>query len=128
MALKEHLLKWLAGRDTGLSSRFILAYMERDTTVSAMDGFEINYPHDPSDLGRCIRLMDIEPTYRTRIMEMAHLCPEWAAMASHWSELEALYREELAEDTGRAERTYYRMFELIHGKPYPRRPVAESEA
>jgi hypothetical protein len=125
--LKDPLLKWLASDDTGLSSRFILAYMERDTTVSAMDGFRINYPHDPDDLGRCIRLMDIEPSYRERIMELAHLCPEWAALASHWGELEALYHEEVPGHRGSAPRCYYRMYELIHRKPYPGQVATETK-
>jgi hypothetical protein len=125
--MKTELLRWLAGRDTGMSSRAILAHMARDLTVAAMNGNEMAYPRDPSDLGRCIRLMDIEPNFRLRIAEMAHYSGEWARLSAHWSELEALYQEELAGGTGYAVRTHDRMFELIYEKPYPRRPVAESE-
>jgi hypothetical protein len=112
--VKQELVEWLAGRDTGLSSRALLAYMERDVVVAAMNGcFGLAYPHDPADLGRCVRLMDIEPSYRTRIMEMASVSPQWARLAAHWHELEALYREEVPEHRGSAPRTYARMRELL---------------
>jgi hypothetical protein len=118
--MKPELLNWLASNDTGLSSRAILAHMMLDTTVAAMNGWRMEYPHDPADLGRCIRLMDIEPSFRARILEMGHYSPQWARLAAHWSELEALYHEEVPEHQGRAERTYCRMFELIYEKPHPR--------
>jgi hypothetical protein len=112
--MKQELVDWLSGYDTGLSSRALLAFMERDVTVAAMNrGFGMAYPHDPADLGRCIRLMDIEPSYRTRVLEMANVSPEWGRLAAHWTELEALYYAEAPEHKGRAPRLYDRMQELI---------------
>ncbi len=114
MTLKPELLAWLGNYDTGLSSRAILAWMERDTTVAALDGNRMEYPRDPSDLGRCIRLLDIEPSYRGRMGEMAALSPQWARLVAHWAELEALYHA--AETTGYALHCGLRMRALIEGE------------
>lgn len=110
--MNDNVLAWLAGRDTGLSSRSIVAVMERDLTVLAMNGNRIEYPRDPSDLGRCIRLLDIEPSYRNRLGQMSHYGVQWAALGSHWDELEALYRAE--EPSGRAPKCGARMIELLY--------------
>lgn len=115
MALKESLYEWLAGRDTGLSSRAILAWMERDLTVASMNGNRFPYPEDPDDLGRCIRLLNIEPAYRERIAEMAAISPQWARLVDHWDELEKLYYDEVPNHRGLAPRCYARMRELIGG-------------
>lgn len=112
--MKPELLQWLAGHDTGLSSKAILAHMEHNEVIQAMNGtWGMAHPLDPADLGRCIRLMDIEPSYRDRIIEMAYYSKEWARLALHWGELEALYHEEVSDHRGRAPRTYARMQELL---------------
>lgn len=115
--MKVELLAWLAGDDTGLSSRALLAHMESNELVLIANGrFGMSYPHDPADLGRCIRLMDIEPTYRSRILEMSRYSQQWAQLAAHWDELEALYHEEVPTHWGKAPRTYARMVELTDRK------------
>ena len=112
--MNQALLNWLASGDTGLSSRSILAHMEHDLSVYAMNRNEVHYPRDPADLGRCIRLMDIEPSFRVRIAEMGRYGPEWKALTEHWSELESLYCKN--EDSGKAPECYLLMVELNHGK------------
>lgn len=107
--LKPHVLAWwVLGNDVGLSSLALLAFMERNNLPKS-DRYD--HPLDPSDLGRCMKLMDIEPSYRERIHEIAVLSPEWAALSEHWSELEALYLEEYP--TGYAPKCYARMQELL---------------
>lgn len=94
--------------DTGTSSRAIVARMEG----SELDnhGFS-SHPSDPSDLGRCIRLLDKIPEYRERLLEMCDVSITWAMLVTHWDELEAFYREE--ESSGKAPKCYARMQELI---------------
>ena len=117
--MNHNVLMWLGGPDTGQSSKAIVSWMERDVTLAATMGNRLEYPRDPADLGRCIRLMDIEPSYRARIREMADASPQWAALVFHWNELEALYREELP--SGKAPKCYDLMQSLLwpngFGKP-----------
>jgi hypothetical protein len=107
-------LAWVCGRDTGISSKVIWARMmyakpERDPFGG--------YPHDPDDFGRCYRLLQLIPEWRPRIGEMAAEGPVWAALASAWDELTALYEQEHASAGGRrwgwsAPLLYARMQEL----------------
>ncbi len=104
-------ITWLRSGDTGISSLTILATLEHDETIAAMT--YLDHPEDPADLGRCIRLLDAEPSLRERLGLMCFIGPEWAALVRNWSELEALYHEEAP--SGRAPKCYARMRELIDG-------------
>ena len=66
-------------------------------------------PHDPDDFGRCHRLLQAFPEWRSRLDEMrAH--PGWGPLVDAWSELEALYAEEI--QSGKAPKLYARMCAL----------------
>jgi len=106
MAASE-LIKWLNSDDTGVSSKAIVAYMEGIEPGR----FGYDYPHDPSDLGRCLRLLDIMPEYKARLKHMKHLSPVWRNLIQNWNEISALYYEEYP--TGRAPKCYDRMKALI---------------
>ena len=102
--------RWLRGVDTGVSSR---------TMVEAMVGSHVchqerpDVPHDPADLGRCIRLLEACPHLRPRLHLVAERFPEGVPYIEHWEELEALYRQEIPDlRQGEAPRTYARMKEL----------------
>lgn len=101
-------LIWLTGDDTGISSETIVAYLALGYLPSGRRG---SHPHDPDDLGRCVRMLERLPELRPRLGEMSALSPAWAALVAHWDELEALYREE--EPSRRAPKCYARMRELI---------------
>lgn len=101
--------QWPLCGDTGISSRAIYAHMmglPQDGTWGAGE------PSDPSDFGRCYRLLHAPwaQGWRSRIGEMAKY-PRWAGLAAAWDELEALYVEELAKGD-EAPKLYKRMTEL----------------
>lgn len=108
-------LAWIVGDDTGISSKAIWSRMMGVAYASRDHGWD-TYPHDPSDFGRCYRLLKLVPEWRARIEEMASASPEWTALVKHWDELTALYEEEV--DTtrhrhrGSAPRLYARMKEI----------------
>lgn len=114
-SLERRLAEWFASGDTGISSEAICKKLfdfgdRRDYNKWAGSG---NFPHDPSDLGRCIRLMEKVPEARERLSEMRTVSPTWAALVDRWEELEALYREEAP--AGRAPKCYLLMQEIIKG-------------
>jgi hypothetical protein len=82
-------IQWLLGNDSGVSSQTILLVM---TETPEVDGFDPDVPHDPSDLGRCVRLLDHFPDWRPRLPEMAARYPDWAPFVRDWEALEAEYR------------------------------------
>ena len=98
-------IDWLMAGDTGISSKAILAVME-GTRPPSWPGT----PSDPSDFGRCHRLLEHFPHYRVRLHEVVTAHPEWTGLVREWDSLTALYLEEIP--SGTAPRLYARMQEL----------------
>ncbi|WP_318636719.1 hypothetical protein [Methanosarcina sp.] len=76
-----------------------------------MDGKK-NYPHpsDPSDFGRCMKLLNQVPEFRRRLSEMKEVSEVWSHLVDNWDEFEKLFYEEC--DTGRCSRLFERMKEM----------------
>ena len=83
-ALTERVLLWLAAEDAGASSKAIAL------TACGMEPYP-DYPHDPDDLGRCIRLLRLIPEARVGICRLAARSPVWAALALRWDEVCEVY-------------------------------------
>lgn len=98
---------WLRNGDTGVSSETIWSVMmgQRPPKYGA------DVPHDPSDFGRCYRLLKVMPSWRQRMIEVAVKYPEWRFLVDAWDELTALYEEELPRGT--APKLYARIRTLI---------------
>lgn len=105
---------WLNSDDTGTSSVYLLHAIKCGWDKSHA---KFGYPRDPTDFGRCIGLIDADPAYRAAMI--AHMQDadkhgrEWAALAKHWDELEAIYREELP--SRQAPKLAARMEQLLKG-------------
>ena len=101
-------LGWVVNGDTGISSMTIWSVMMgRRPNVN----FWPSTPLDPSDFGRCYRLLKVMPSWRARLSEVAKKYPEWRGLVDAWDELTALYERELP--TGTAPVLYRRMSELL---------------
>jgi hypothetical protein len=96
--------RWLAGGDTGTSSITIWSVMRN---CSMPRDRRPGPPWDPDDFGRCHRLLETFPAWRSRMPEVAAAHPEWSRLVAAWDELTALYLEELP--SGEAPRLYARM-------------------
>jgi len=101
--------EWLMSGDTGISSKVILSFM---TGLKLPKKDYSNWPHDPSDLGRCVRLLDRFPEWRPRLPEMASAYPAWKPMLDNWAEMERLYSIEIQRPDNRAPQTYELMKQL----------------
>jgi hypothetical protein len=98
----ERLVKWVLSGDTGISSKAIVGVMEG---VAPSDSFHGCHPSDGGDFGRCYRLLEAIPEYKTRMAEMKCVSPEWSVLVDHWEELTELYRQD--------GKMYQRMSELL---------------
>lgn len=100
-------MEWMTSDDTGISSKNIACHM---VGISQYDpGFA---PLDPSDLGRCLRLLELFPEWKPRIGEMAQHGKEWEALIPHWDELSKMMEEEVGIDWSKgkfAPKTYEAM-------------------
>ena len=84
MALSKAVVTWLLGKNVGVSSQTIVAYMEKTE-------YNGSHPWDPHDFGRCLGLLKIAPKYKKRLKDMADLSPVWARLIENWDEIERLY-------------------------------------
>lgn len=99
------LWEWFCARDTGMSSLTIAAALGgRDAAIyasGACSSFGFRPPYDTSDVGRCVRLLDLAAAngedWRVRLGEVVAVCPEWAPLVSRWAEIEAAYREDVVK-------------------------------
>ena len=113
-SIRHRLAEWHGGADTGMSSRAI-------ATVISMGGWtgeKLAYPHDPADLGRCLRLLRLIPEWKPRMVLMRVTDPVWAAMVDRWDDLEKSMTEEVGifwEKGTTAPRTYALMRSIIEG-------------
>ena len=100
--------QWIVSADTGISSK---------TIWSVMMGVEMSWhaspPLDPSDFGRCFRLLVLVPGWRARLPEVAARYPEWAPLIREWDELERLYCKAVGEGVEFATELYQRIQELL---------------
>lgn len=77
---KQKVIEWLFSDDTGLSSMSLAAEF---LGVEC----EINYPHDPSDFGRCQRLIMAVPDVRKSVDSLAEKSPHWKKLSEHWDNI-----------------------------------------
>ena len=108
-SIERRALLWLAGGDSGASSEAICHHM----LGMESDG---SFPWDPSDLGRCLRLLELFPEWKPRIREMARYSPHWAALVARWDELAEMMADEVGIDWSkgrRAPRTHAAMKDAI---------------
>jgi hypothetical protein len=102
-------LEWLKGTDTGVSSMTIVSVLSEKHALLA-DGrlrHGGDVPHDPSDFGRCYRLLQLFPEWKARLGEVAAKYPKWKPLVEAWDQLEALWLEE--SPTNNCPKLYERM-------------------
>jgi hypothetical protein len=105
-------LAWRGTDDTGMSSKFMAwALSDYKNIITPEEQREKHYPRDPEDFGRCYRMLRAVPELLPLVPKMAEHSDKWKALAESWSELEALYVEELP--TGNAPKLYARMKALL---------------
>lgn len=98
--------QWMIGDDRGISSEYLAAVFMGAPTRRG------DYPLDPSDFGRCYRLLKLVPEIRKAIFaKVARRDSVWRQLILHWDEIEKLYLEELP--SGMAPKCYALMRKLI---------------
>lgn len=110
----ERLGAWLNSRDTGLSSEAIFHFMTLAVPPE-------HHPHDPADLGRCLRLLERFPEWKPRMPELAAHDPFWAALLDCWGEIVSSFTQEAGGSipekyaSWRAPKTYELMRHILDG-------------
>lgn len=105
--IKERVRQWLDSGDCGISSKVIASTLSGENHLSHWPPYP---PADPSDFGRCHRLLELIPEWREQLPKVAIKHPAWAALVREWAELTRLFLEESPGDT--CPQLYRRMQEL----------------
>jgi len=106
-------MQWLVNGSTGLSSKCLLATIIHGEPLEG--GWDAKFhPHDPSDLKRCIGLLDAAPDLRNHLSMMKTVSKEWEILVQHWHELEATFRVEVEQHPNRAPETNELMRSLFN--------------
>ncbi|WP_335999626.1 hypothetical protein [Acinetobacter johnsonii] len=105
-------MHWLVNGSTGLSSKCLLATIIHGQPIQG--GWNATFhPRDPSDLKRCISLLDAAPELRNHLNVMQEVSNEWNVLIKHWADLEAMFKEELQVNPNKAPLTLKFMRELF---------------
>lgn len=87
----DNITKWLASGAVGSSSKFMACCA---LGIEYEDFERAPYPHDPSDLDRCLKLLVAVPEVRQAFDKIAAASETWAALIARWDELERTFIEE----------------------------------
>ena len=108
---------WIGSDDVGLSS---LSMARKLAPLAGLGEcpphrYRTNgdYPRDPDDLSRCIKLLAVVPSLRPHLGAMAECGPIWAGYVAQWDEMERLYAEE--EPTRKCPKLYALMKQIQAG-------------
>jgi hypothetical protein len=99
---------WARGRDTGVSSGVIYSVLTGN--ASPCRGCDI--PNDPSDFGRCYRLLELFPAWKHRLGLVAAAHPAWKPFVREWDKLTAMYEAAMARSGMPATEMYHFMKQL----------------
>ena len=109
----EKIVEWFLSRDTGTSSEAIVAVM---TGFPTQDALHMLPPSDPDDMGRCLRLLEIFPEWKSRLNEMKEFKFGWAKLIARWEEISSCMEEEVGikwEKGDSAPKTYKLMKKIM---------------
>lgn len=101
------LVDWLNSRDTGTSSKTLYAAH----TGTFMEIYDV--PYDPSDFGRCYRLIKSFPEVRDSVCKTTRLCPRWEPFVKNWDRFTTIYERDLP--TGRSDELWDEMKKITDG-------------
>lgn len=95
------LRNWYVDGHTGISSETIARTLTGEFCARP------DAPYDPSDVGRCVALLDLAEkngaSWRARLPEVAAAVPAWAPLVPRWTEIENAYRAQVvAEEATRS--------------------------
>jgi hypothetical protein len=97
-------MHWLVNGSIGLSSKCLMATIIHGQPIEG--GWDAKFhPRDPSDLKRCIGLLDAVPAFRSHFGIMKTVSKEWEILVRHWEELESTFKAELQLHPNRAPQT-----------------------
>ncbi|SAL01580.1 hypothetical protein AWB80_08158 [Caballeronia pedi] len=101
---------WLLSGDTGVSSETMAAIALGATSLGGKHHYRGDAPHDPSDFGRCYRLVINVPEIREFFPRIAKKVKPFAGILREWDDLVRIYERD--KPMGRSDELCRRIQEL----------------
>lgn len=114
--IPTRVLWWYENGERGVSAETLLAnFITVQGNLAAMKikkrpRSEWGHPHDPSDFGRCHKLLEALPELREHLDQMKDVSRVWSNLVDNWDKLTAMLQEQLT--TGKRNGMYEFMKEL----------------
>lgn len=99
-------INWILSDDTGMSSKVIWGVM-----MKAEKYYSSYTPSDPSDFGRCYRLLKLIQEWEDRLEELRIAGEKWGIFVDNYKKMCELYEEE--KDSGVCRKLYNFMQEIL---------------
>ncbi len=117
--VQEQVDAWFQHGELGLSSKVMACKFTGN--IGPASNHPEGYPSDPSDLRRCMLLLEWAPGLRLELHQMRCVSIQWQVLIKHWEELEMLLTMEMPKwkepnRLGSAPRCLQRMKELLSTK------------
>src|SRR4051794_33065117 len=94
--MTDNITRWLVEGERGLSSETMAA------VALGLAPKRPSFPLDPSDLNRCIKLVDAAPEVKRAFPRIAALSPQWVAVIGNWDLLRTSFVDEAGYDWSKA--------------------------
>lgn len=104
-ALSDDVMHWLSFGWRGISSETMVAHFE-GLPPKLLTRFGPSHPHDNSDFGRCVALLDAVPRYRERLDELRALGGPWPGLVNNWQRFEGLLQRQQEGDKAAGRELY----------------------
>ncbi len=119
-AQPDRLAQWIKIGEHGLSSIAMVNHLAPGAMPTLESGMgRLSHPRDPSDLARCIKLLEFAPELVPLFPKMAEVSSVWAGLVGNWAELCRLIESEAPQwraGRGKCIKTFNLMREIIEGK------------
>lgn len=110
----DRAMEWLVCGDTGLSSTNILTnILSSGKTGKIKNFYAKSHPFDPSDLKRCVILLDKIPELRDSLHIMRSVSKQWDVLIENWDELERSLKSEMESSPRSARKTNQLMKRIL---------------
>lgn len=103
-----NILNWMRSGDTGVSSETMALI-----AMGATKG-DFSAPYDPSDFGRCYRLVKANPVIKESFLIISALVPRFTSILLNWDKCCEIYERDLP--TGRSDELFKMIQNWRNGK------------